>query len=106
MSFNKLHYKENVFQVKSLKKVWCYCDDIYCYETNSVNNPCYSWSFFRIRSSRVNFNLIILLQANLRPYGNKDFFGVNGVVTKLKYFSYMNARMAQSILCNFERRLG
>ncbi len=34
------------------------------------------------------------------------FFGVNGVVTKPKYFSYMNVRMAQSILCNFERRLG
>ncbi len=29
-------------------------------------------------------------------------FGVNGEVTKLKYFSYINARMTPSILCNFE----
>ncbi len=36
----------------------------------------------------------------------KFFFDVNGVVTKLKYFSYVNARMAQSILCNFDRRGG
>ncbi len=35
-----------------------------------------------------------------------SFFRVNGVVSKLKYFGYINARMAQSILCNFERRLG
>ncbi len=35
-----------------------------------------------------------------------SFFGVNGEVTKLKFFSYINAKMAQSILCNFERRLG
>ncbi len=38
--------------------------------------------------------------------GKSSFFGVNGEVTKLKFFSYINARMAQSILCNFERHLG
>ncbi len=46
-----------------------------------------------------------MLQTNLRPYGNQVFFGVNGVVSKL-YSSYVNARMAQSNLCNFKRRLG
>ncbi len=35
-----------------------------------------------------------------------SFFGLNGEVSKLKYFRYINARMAQGILCNFERRLG
>ncbi len=54
----------------------------------------------------MKFNELILLQANLGPYGNQDFFGVNEVVIKLKYFSYMNARMAQGIQCKFERRLG
>ncbi len=54
----------------------------------------------------MNLNWLIQLQANLRPYGNEDFFGVNGEVTKLKYFSSINARMVPSILCNFERRLG
>ncbi len=34
------------------------------------------------------------------------FFGANGVVTKLKCFPYINARMAQNFPCNFERRLG
>ncbi len=55
--------------------------------------------------SHVNLNWLILLQTNLRPYGNQVFFGENGVVTKL-YSSYVNAKMAQSILCNFKRRLG
>ncbi len=62
--------------------------------------------FFRIRSSHMNLNWLIQLQANLRPYGNEDVFGVNGVITKLKYFNCSNARMVPSILCNFERRLG
>ncbi len=102
MPFNKLHYKENVFQLKSLK----ICYIIYYRGKNSANNPCNNESFFRIRSSHVNLNWPILLQVNLRPYGNHDFFGVNGEVTELKYFSYTNARKGQSILCNFERRLG
>ncbi len=57
----------------------------------------------------MNFNWLILLQASLRPYGNQDFFGVNGEVTivyKLKSFSYTSARMGQNVLCYFERRLG
>ncbi len=54
----------------------------------------------------MNLNWLILLQANLRPYGNQEFLGVNGVLTKVKFFSYTNARMGQGILCNFERRLG
>ncbi len=54
----------------------------------------------------MNLNRLILLQANLRPQGIQDFFGVNEEVTKLKYLSYINARMAQGILCNFERRSG
>ncbi len=74
-------------------------------EKTSTSNPCHSGSFFKNRSSHVNLNWLILLPANLRPYGD-HFFGVNGVVTKLKYFSYINARMVQSILCNFERHLG
>ncbi len=82
------------------------CDIIYYREKNSANNPCHSGSFFRTRSSHVKLNWLTLLQTNLRPYGNQDFFGVNGVVTKLKYFSYINAIMAQSIPYNFERRLG
>ncbi len=51
-------------------------------------------------------NWLILLQANLGPYGNQEVFGENGVVIELKYFSYINARMAQSIIWNFEIRLG
>ncbi len=82
------------------------CDIIYYREKNSATNPCHSGSFFRTRSSHVNLNWLTLLQANLRPYGNQNVFGVNEVVTKLKYFSFINAIMAQSILCNFERRLG
>ncbi len=85
--------------------MWHYYDDIYCHEIKSVNNPCHSGSLFRIRSSHVNLNWFILLQANLRSYGN-HFFSVNGVVTKLKCFSYINARMAPNVLSNFERRLG
>ncbi len=81
-----------------------YCDNIYCHETYFVNNPCHSGSFFRILSSHVNLNWLILLQANLRPCGK--FFRVNGVVTKQKVFSHINARMAPSILCSFERHLG
>ncbi len=80
-------------------------DIIHCREKTSANNPCHSGPFFRIRSSHVNLNWLILLQANPRPYGNQAF-SVNGVATKLKCFSYINARMAQSVLCNFERCLG
>ncbi len=69
-------------------------DIIHCREKNSVNNPCYSGSLFRIRPSHVNLNWIILSQANPRPYGNQVFC-VSGVVTKLKCFIYINARMAQ-----------
>ncbi len=54
----------------------------------------------------MNLDWLILLQAYLRPYGNQGSFGANGVVIKLKTVSYISARMAQSILCNFERRLG
>ncbi len=39
-------------------------------EKNFANNPCQSGS------SHVNLNWLILLQANLRPYGN-HFFSVN-----------------------------
>ncbi len=77
------------------------CDIIHGRETNFVKNPCHSAPFFRIRSSHVNLNWLTLLQANPRPYGNRFF----RVVTKRKFFSYINARMAQSSLCNFERRL-
>ncbi len=52
----------------------------------SGNNTCPSGAIFRIRSSHVNLNWLILLQANLRPYGSQVFF------------SYVNARMAQSVL--------
>ncbi len=96
LTFNKLNHKRKCFfQLKSLKD----CDIIYYGEKNFANNPCHSGSFFRIRSSHLNLNRLILLPANRKHYGN-HFFGVNGVVTKL------NARMAQSILRNFERRLG
>ncbi len=81
------------------------CDIIHCRETNSVNNPCHSGSLFRIRSSHVNLNWLILLQVNPRPYGNQVFC-VNGVVTKLTFFIYINARMAQNVLCHFGKRLG
>ncbi len=53
----------------------------------------------------MNLNWFILLPSNLRAYGN-HFFGVNGIVNKLECFSHINARMAQSVLCNFERRFG
>ncbi len=81
------------------------CDIIHCREENSVNNPCHSGSFFPIRSLHVNLNWLILLQANPRLYGNQVFFCVSAVVTKLKCFTYINARMAQSVLCHFGRRL-
>ncbi len=68
------------------------CDIIHCREKNPVNNPCYSGPFFRIRSSHVNLNWLILLQANPRPYGK--FFCLSWVVTKLKCFIYINTRMA------------
>ncbi len=51
----------------------------------------------------MNLNWLISLPSNLRAYGN-HFLGVNGVVTKLACFSHINARMAQSVLCIFERR--
>ncbi len=78
------------------------CEIIHGREINFVNNPCHSVPFFRIRSTHVNLNWLILLQA-LRK---SNFFGVNGVVTKLKCFNYINVRMAQSVLSHFERRLG
>ncbi len=81
------------------------CDLIHCRAKNSVNNPCHIGSFFRIHSSHVNLNWHILLQANPGPYGNQ-FFYVSGVVTKLKCFIHIDARMAQSVLCHFGRRLG
>ncbi len=87
-----------------MKKNLKMCDIIHWREKNSVYNSFHSGSFFRIRSSHVNLNWLILLQANPRPYGNQVFFGANGVVTKLTCF--INVRMAQSVLCNFERRLG
>ncbi len=68
--FSKLHYKENGFQLKS--------DIIYCREKNPVYNPCHSGSFFRIRSPHVNLNWLILLQVNLRPYGNQVFWCKQG----------------------------
>ncbi len=94
---------ENVFQLTSLKK----CVILFiAARKKSANNPCHSGSFFRIRSSHVNLNWLILLQANLTPTEIEFFFVVNGIATKVKCFSYINARMAQSVLCHFERRLG
>ncbi len=88
---------KNFFQLRSLQNI-LFIER----EKNSVNNPYYSGSFFRICSSHVNLNWLVLLQANLGPF----FFGVNGVVTKLKNFGFINAGMAASILCNFGRHLG
>ncbi len=82
------------------------CDIIHCREkTNPLTILVTVGHSFGFLSSCVNLKWPILLQANPRPYGIQVFFGVNGVVTKLKCFIYINARMAQSVLCHFERLL-
>ncbi len=40
---------------------------------NSTYNPRHSKAIFLFRSSHVNLNWLILLQANLRPYGSQVF---------------------------------